>query len=492
MPCRKAAMFSKRAVCLPAIAGLLALGLVGCALLPQDRQLGCGEGDKVVLTISNEQPFSGREGDPRPNWLGWGASAFAIAPDGSIWIADTAVQPNRLLHFDTAGILQQTLPLEQTVLGLSDLVVTQDAIWLLALASQPAQLHRLGLDGSLQLSRDIPEAMMTQDSGYVSNGIFTLWVGEDGALLSSGVNGLHRLLDPSGQVAAEPLKALSYYGHSYGTALNPDGSRMDLVMDGASIAFEAPAYVTNESLLGFNPDGSLAVAVNKYDPNDPAASLEQLVHYYAADGTRLGVARLWPNFIQPMFNQDLAFGPDGQVYQLVSNPDHSVQVVCLGFAEEAPPPALTTPTVKPTALSALLPAGSLPPDASDEEQARQALLRFFALLAEGRYAEGGALFSGDYAATPYGPPGDDLGAWWQTACGSMACLPPAAISAGEQTGFDEYTFYVEFLSPEGGVYQYGPCCGGNPAETPPVWQFAYPVKKIDGEWQVMRTPLWLP
>jgi len=485
-------MFPKRAVCLPAIVGLLALGLVGCTLLPQDRQLGCGEGDQVVLSIPNEQPFSGREGDPRPDWLGWGSPAFAIAADGSTWIADTAVQPNRLLHYDEAGILQQTIPLGQAILGLSDLVVSQDAIWLLSLASQPAQVHRLGLEGSLQLSRNVPEALMTQEGGYVSNGIFTLWAGEDGALLSSGVNGLHRLLDPSGQVAAEPLAALSYYGHTFGTAPNPDGSRMDLVLDGASIAVEAPAYVSNESLLGFNPDGSFAVVVSQYDPNDPAASLEQFVHYYAADGTQLGVARLWPNFIQPMFNQDLAFGPDGQVYQLVSNPDHSVQVVCLGFAEEAPPRALTTPTVKPTALSALLPAGSLPPDASNDEQARQALLAFFSLLAEGRYAEGGALFGGDYAATPYGPPGEDRGGWWQTACGSMLCLPIAAISEVKQTAPEEYTYYVEFLWNDGTIYQYGPCCGGNPAETPPVWQFAYPVKKIDEEWKVMRTPLWLP
>jgi hypothetical protein len=143
-------------------------------------------------------------------------------------------------------------------------------------------------------------------------------------------------------------------------------------------------------------------------------------------------------------------------------------------------------------LSALLPAGSLPPDASDEEHARQALLGFFALLAEGRYAQGGALFGGDYAATPYGPPADDLGAWWQTACGSMLCLPAATISEVKQTGAEEYTYYVEFLWNDGTIYQYGPCCGGNPAETPPVWQFAYLVKKIDGEWKVLRTPLWLP
>jgi hypothetical protein len=181
------------------------------------------------------------------------------------------------------------------------------------------------------------------------------------------------------------------------------------------------------------------------------------------------------------------------VYQLVSNPDHSVEVVRLGFKPEAPPLPEITATLTPTPLAPLLPSWTVvPTGASEEEQARQALLAFFALLAEGRYADGGALFGGDYQSTPYGSPGDDLGAWWQTACDSMMCLPAAAITDAQQSGMEEYTFFVEFLWNDGTIYVQGPCCGGSPSERPSVWQFAYPVQKIDGQWKVMHTPLFVP
>lgn len=502
------------------LAILLPIVLAGCALLPQTTEErstvspvlqtptaimpvpmpvplesapAMATEDLVVLKIPNGQPFSGKEGDPRPDWLGWGAAAFAIAPDGSFWIADTAAQPDRLLHYSPRGDLLRTTPVDPAVLGVYDMLVTAEAIWLLDIVPQPARLHRLGLDGSLQLSADIPEALMTREECYIANGIYTLWPGEDKSLLSGGVNGLHRLLDLQGRVVAEPLAALPFYGHTYGVAPLSDGSRMNLVVDGAGIEVDPPGYVAAESYLGFNPDGSFAVAVDQISFAAREIQLEQLVYAFAADGARQGITRRLPNFILQDFNHDLAFGLDGQIYQLISNPDHSVQIVRLGFSQEEPPLLEATPTPSPVPLPPLLPTWTVvPPGASDESQARETLLTFFTLLAEGRYAEGGALFGGDYASTVYGPPGDDLAAWWQTACSSMGCRPAAGITEAAQTGPQEYTFYVEFLAGDGTVLRQGACCGGSPAEQPEVWQFAYPVRNIDGQWKVMRTPLWTP
>jgi hypothetical protein len=74
----------------------------------------------------------------------------------------------------------------------------------------------------------------------------------------------------------------------------------------------------------------------------------------------------------------------------------------------------------------------------------------------------------------------------------MLCLPVAAITEVQQSSPDEYLFYIEFLAENGTTFVMGPCCGGSPAETPAVWQFAYPVKKVDDRWTVMRTPLFVP
>jgi hypothetical protein len=77
-------------------------------------------------------------------------------------------------------------------------------------------------------------------------------------------------------------------------------------------------------------------------------------------------------------------------------------------------------------------------------------------------------------------------------CGFLWCLPVADITDTEQVSEDEFIFYTVFMQPDGTRFAIGACCGGDPAATPPVWQFAYPVKKIDGVWKVMREPLFTP
>src|SRR5512138_2238489 len=97
----------------------------------QQPAVNLPETDQVVLTIPNSEPWSGREGDPRPNWLGWGAETFAAAPDRTFWIADTAVHPNRLLHYSPQGELLAALSLENQVVYVSYLAAIQDSLWLL-------------------------------------------------------------------------------------------------------------------------------------------------------------------------------------------------------------------------------------------------------------------------------------------------------------------------------------------------------------------------
>ena len=54
----------------------------------------------------------------------------------------------------------------------------------------------------------------------------------------------------------------------------------------------------------------------------------------------------------------------------------------------------------------------------------------------------------------------------------------------------EYLLNAVFINFDGIRFKIGACCGGDPAATPPVWQFAYPVKKLDGVWKVMRATLY--
>ncbi len=51
---------------------------------------------------------------------------------------------------------------------------------------------------------------------------------------------------------------------------------------------------------------------------------------------------------------------------------------------------------------------------------------------------------------------------------------------------------IELTWKYGTLFKLGPCYGATEAEMPPVWQFPYTVKKIDGQYRVMEGPVYLP
>ncbi|HLF90975.1 MAG TPA: hypothetical protein VI451_18675, partial [Anaerolineales bacterium] len=193
---------------------------------------------------------------------------------------------------------------------------------------------------------------------------------------------------------------------------------------------------------------------------------------------------------------DLAVGPDGMLYALVSRADHSVDILRLGFAAQLPPLSEETPTPSPTLIAPLLPAWATPPvGATDLEIARNSLLSFFTGLHEGRFAEAAILYGGPLdivvVPNPESPPSDP-GQFWEEACHLLQCLLVANIVEEEQIAPDEFRFVIEFVWDDGTRFQFGPCCGATEADMPPVWQFPYMVKKIDGQMKVMEPPVYVP
>jgi hypothetical protein len=332
--------------------------------------------------------------------------------------------------------------------------------------------------------------MMTEDGQFVSNGVSNLLLGEHNEILLNGVNGWYELLNASGEVTAQPLQALSYSGHTYRTG-NYDAStgNIPVFLDGALLETPADFIVGGYPFLGINPDGSFALAGYGYAQNDVNWSDEQIM-YYSSSGRLLGTARQRPQIFYKDANHHLAFGPDGSVYQLLSNLDHSVQILRLGFSAELPPLS-DLPILKPMQLTALKPSKSA---TTDEEQARNALLAFFDYLSAGNYAEAAPHFGGEFG--DYGrpqTPGETIDAHLDDVCTAVLwCLPVADITDTEQVSENEFIFHVVFMQPDGTRFEIGACCGGDPAATPPVWQFAYPVQKIDGVWKVMRELLFTP
>ena len=433
------------------------------------------QADQVIFTIPNTEPWSGKEGDPRPDWKGWGAEAFTVAPDGTFWIADTAVFPNRLLQYSPQGELLQDISLGDQVIYAKDLAITQDTLWVLDISAIQPKVAQLSLDGKFLSSAEVPAE------------VFCLLVGEENELLFFGLSGYIELINASGEITNRPLEALSYYGHTYQVGpYNEATGHIPIYVDGAPFDIPPDFFVETEPFPGFNPDGSFALAGYVQEADHPA---DRQVRYYNASGELLGTARQYPQTFYKDWNHHLAFGPNGSVYQLLTNPDHSVQIVRLGFTANLPSMTVM-PLATSTPLTALQPSESA---ATDEEQSRNELLAFFANLSTGNYTDAATHFGGEisgYAREPMS--GETVEDYWEYICNFLWCLPVAEIIDTEQVSEDKYLFYVVFIQQDGTRFEIGACCGGDPAGTPPVWQFAYPVQKIDGVWKVMRAPLFTP
>jgi hypothetical protein len=448
--------------------------------------------DEILLTIRNDQPYSGRAGDPKPDWIGWGAQAFSIASQGDFWLLDTAAQPQRLLHFVPPYDDPRIISLEGLVVGAADVEAARDAIWVLGIASQPPRVVKLAIDGKTLASYDLPKGLWPED------GLTGIALAQDGELLVELEAGgaLYRLLDQNGQIDPQRLEGYTFGGHLFRVEAGLFAKTGIVHAGDVTVEVTVEQVLGGLWVLGAAPDGSFYV--ESYEMSEgPAVSGEREIRRYSAAGDLLGIALPLPSAVYA--NQDLVVGPDGLVYQLISKPDHSVQIVRLGFrfGEQPQTEPSLVPTHTPTALTPLLPTWTVTPaEASDLDLARHTLLAFFTLLHDGRYAEAAPLYGGPYDVIEDNNPDipkDDYAALWQAVCTHQTlCLSVAQIVEEKAVAQDEFEFVVEFIWRDGTLFKLGPCCGATEAEMPPVWQFPYAVQKIDGEFLVMEGPVYIP
>ncbi len=122
----------------------------------------------------------------------------------------------------------------------------------------------------------------------------------------------------------------------------------------------------------------------------------------------------------------------------------------------------------------------------------QALLGYFQLLNQGRYAEAVALYGGDYEQLRIFNPAlrrNDYAGLFEYACrGLLKCLTVRRIVSEQVISSTESRFVVEFANKDGSLFQLGPLEGSQQVFT----QFPYTVKKIAGRYAVMELPVYVP
>jgi len=143
-------------------------------------------------------------------------------------------------------------------------------------------------------------------------------------------------------------------------------------------------------------------------------------------------------------------------------------------------------------------AAKTPTAQTPEQAALQALEDYFAALNARHYDQAARLYGGSYevlidnnlelAKT------DFLGLF-KAACelnGFQCSLRLGQVVRKEQISASGYLFTVELKLPDGGKFELGPCCGANPTDRPPVTQFQFTVKKVEGLFLVLDLPVYVP
>jgi len=452
---------------------------------------GDGLNHELVFAIRNAGLYSGEGGQPA--WLGWGADNFAVAPDGSFWIADTPADPDRLLHYSQQGELLQAIPMlfDDRRYWTRDLSADASGVWVLDYISQPSLVLHFSLGGDLLARYEIPDQFATYtQEGNVSPGLWHIAYAQGGKVLLDGPLGIVEMILNGNDASFQEVKGYPIGGHTYTEVEN--GLMVDDLRVG--MKFLQPDHFLNSAwLLGAASDGSFYVRLDEGNNDQGKAEPpDRYVRRYSASGDLLGISLL--PLPELDLTYDVALGPDSNVYVLYSRKDHSVEILRLRFFTGTAPLLSPFTSIPQPSFTPLLPSGGTP--ATDGDAAREAMLSFFTALAERRYDDAAPWFGGSYdeykimddSISP-----DQPGIAWQNICQMEFCLAVSDILDTRQVAPDEYEFLVGFVTDNGIRFDYSICCG-NFQPPPSVEWFVYSVvmKKNNGQWQVMGGPLPLP
>jgi len=137
-------------------------------------------------------------------------------------------------------------------------------------------------------------------------------------------------------------------------------------------------------------------------------------------------------------------------------------------------------------------------DPAELEKAKSVLESYFKALQSKKYMEAASMYSGDYEILVNNNPdvnASDYTALFEKACtlnGFVCDITIKNIVHVVQLGEGEFRFTVEFQNSDGTLFILEPCCGSDISEFPPLTQFDFVVKNIDGAYKVMDLPVYVP
>ncbi len=134
----------------------------------------------------------------------------------------------------------------------------------------------------------------------------------------------------------------------------------------------------------------------------------------------------------------------------------------------------------------------------DPETTRPVLQAYFDALGAGNYADAALIYGGELEVLAgYNPDLDpaDRAGLFERACtvNGFACsLQIGDILNVEQVSDLVVLYTLALQNPDGSMFELGPCCGADPAATPPQREFTFTVGLQDGRLVVLELPVYVP
>ena len=301
---------------------LLALILISgyaIALAKSSNQNNIEIINELVFTIPLGKDGIHYAGEDHPDVFKWGPSAFTIAPNGTLWIADTP--DDSLLQFSQKGELIAKIGIGEWVVGAGDIAVTQDNVWVLDIASVPPKLLQLTMEGQFLNSYDLPKGL------YVEDGLTGFSISNNGDILIEREGGLYitKLVVSSkifqfAQLDGYIFQDETYTAHPANIRTGTDKSLGYISAGNRHIAIEVEQDLGSLSILQIGTDGTLFVEVAEIVINE-SIQVDQKIYRYDLFGNLTGIARV------PLADQYLsvahsvAVASNNDVYVFVTKPD---------------------------------------------------------------------------------------------------------------------------------------------------------------------------
>lgn len=294
--------------------------------------------NEVIFTIPIGNQGIHYAGNNNQDSFTWGPAAFTVAPDGTFWIADTP--DNHLLHYSPKGVLLDKIAIGGYIIGAGDLEVTPKEIWILDIASFPPKVVQFSLNGKMLRVYNMPKGL------YLEDGLSGIVSGNDGSLLIDlgDDKTTTRLISATGIEEQSVIGGYEFEDKIY-TAFSPDLREKDiskgyLIAGNQRINIQVANNLGGLRILHINPDGSFVVEVVEFVLNF-AFHVDQKIYRYDPAGNFIGMARAPLGEQYTFVAHNIAVGPDGDVYALITRPNGG-EIQKLTFTADLP--SILTPS----------------------------------------------------------------------------------------------------------------------------------------------------